>query len=88
MLMLALVMEKPVRDTDEIEYDGGSIQVTPAADLAPGTFAYAPQGNILMSGTFRDAITLADEPAAFDQVNYYTGEIFKECIDNPSGKTN
>lgn len=34
MLMLALVMEKPVRGTVEIEYDNGSTQVIPAADLA------------------------------------------------------
>lgn len=58
MLMLALVMEKPARGTVEIEYDGGSTRVIPAADLAPGTFAYAPQGNMLMNGTVRDAITL------------------------------
>ena len=61
MLMLALGMEDPQRGTVEVEYSGAEPQATKASDLAPGTFAYVPQGNMLMSGSIRDAVTLADQ---------------------------
>ena len=54
MLMLALGMEKPIEGTVEVEFDGENTRIVPAANLAPGTFAYVPQGNMLMSGTVRD----------------------------------
>ena len=64
MLMLALGMEDPGEGTVEVEFAGpggaGVVELIAAADLAPGTFAYVPQGNMLMSGTVRDAVTLAD----------------------------
>lgn len=61
MLMLALGMEDPQRGTVEVEYSGAAPQAVKASDLAPGTFAYVPQGNMLMSGSIRDAVTLADQ---------------------------
>lgn len=61
ILMLALGMEDPQRGTVEVEYSGAAPQAVKASDLAPGTFAYVPQGNMLMSGSIRDAVTLADQ---------------------------
>lgn len=86
MLMLTLGMEKPVRGTVEIEYDSGKAQVIPAADLAPGTFAYVPQGNMLMSGTVRDVVTLADEPVACKQEDRCANDITEMHADKHSGK--
>ena len=60
MLMLALGMNDPQHGTVEVEYSGAEPQVIKASNLEPGTFAYAPQGNMLMSGSIRDAVTLAD----------------------------
>ena len=65
MLMLALGMEDPGAGTVEVNFAGSgdagaAVEAIVAADLAPGTFAYVPQGNMLMSGTVRDAVTLAD----------------------------
>ena len=64
-LMLALGMEDPSEGAVEVEFagsggEGAVVEAIVAADLAPGTFAYVPQGNMLMSGTVRDAVTLAD----------------------------
>lgn len=64
-LMLALGMEDPGEGAVEVEFAGpgggsAAVEAIDAADLAPGTFAYVPQGNMLMSGTVRDAVTLAD----------------------------
>ena len=64
-LMLALGMEDPSEGAVEVEFAGPSggsaaVEAIDAADLAPGTFAYVPQGNMLMSGTVHDAVTLAD----------------------------
>ena len=64
-LMLALGMEDPDEGAVEVEFanpggGGAAVEAIVAADLAPGTFAYVPQGNMLMSGTVRDAVTLAD----------------------------
>lgn len=69
MLMLALGMEDPAEGTVEVEFAGpggadAAVEAIAAADLAPGTFAYVPQGNMLMSGTVRDAVTLADRGGA------------------------
>lgn len=61
MLMLALGMEDPQHGTVEVEYSGAEPQAIKASDLTPGTFAYVPQGNMLMSGSIRDAVTLADQ---------------------------
>lgn len=71
MLMLALGMEDPAEGTVEVEFAGpggadAAVEAIAAADLAPGTFAYVPQGNMLMSGTVRDAVTLADRGGAGD----------------------
>lgn len=60
MLMLALGMEDPQHGTVEVEYSGAAQRVIKASDLAPGTFAYVPQGNMLMSGSIRDTVTFAD----------------------------
>ena len=61
MLMLALGMEDPQQGTVEVEYSGAETQTVKASELAPGTFAYVPQGNMLMSGSIRDTVTLADQ---------------------------
>lgn len=71
MLMLALGMEDPGEGTVEVEFAGpgdagATVEAIAAADLAPGTFAYVPQGNMLMSGTVRDAVTLADRSGEGD----------------------
>lgn len=86
MLMLALGMEKPMGGTVEVKFDGESTRTIPVTDLAPGTFAYVPQGNMLMSGTIRDVVTLADEPATFDQADCGTSDIASACVNNPSRK--
>ena len=64
MLMLALGMENPQHGTVEVEYSGAEAQAIKASDLMPGTFAYVPQGNMLMSGSIRDTVTFADHPDA------------------------
>lgn len=64
MLMLALGMDDPQHGTVEVEYSGVETQAIKASDLKPGTFAYVPQGNMLMSGSIRDTVTLADHPDA------------------------
>lgn len=63
MLMLALGMEDPSAGTVEIEFVNcdGSAEAISASELAPGTFAYVPQGNMLMSGSICEAITLAGD---------------------------
>lgn len=61
MLMLALGMDDPQHGTVEVEYSGAEAQAIKASDLTPGTFAYVPQGNMLMSGSIRDAVMLADQ---------------------------
>lgn len=69
MLMLALGMEDPSAGTVEIEFVSrdSSVEAISASELAPGTFAYVPQGNMLMSGSICEAITLAGE-ATVDRV--------------------
>ena len=69
MLMLALGMEDPSAGTVEIEFVNrdSSVKAIPASELVPGTFAYVPQGNMLMSGSICEAITLAGE-ATVDRV--------------------
>lgn len=64
--MLALGMEEPREGQVKVRFsDGAAIA---AAQLAPGTFAYVPQGNMLMSGSVRDAVCLAAGPdTACDQ---------------------
>lgn len=64
MLMLALGMEDPQHGTVEVEYSGAEPQTIKASNLTPGTFAYVPQGNMLMSGSIRDTVTFADHPDA------------------------
>lgn len=61
MLMLALGMEDPQQGNVEVWYSGAEAQTIKASELAPGTFAYVPQGNMLMSGSIRDTVTLADQ---------------------------
>ena len=86
MLMLALGMEKPIEGTVEVEFDGENTRIVPAANLAPGTFAYVPQGNMLMSGTVRDVVTLANETPTYDRENRCTGEIAGAASASPSRK--
>lgn len=69
MLILALGMEYPQHGTVEVEYFGIRQQAVKTSDLIPGTFAYVPQGNMLMSGSIRDAVTLADRPGTDDLLN-------------------
>lgn len=64
MLMLALGMEDPQCGIVEVEYCEAEAQTIKASDLIPGTFAYVPQGNMLMSGSIRDTVTLADQTDA------------------------
>lgn len=61
MLMLALGMDEPQHGTVEVEYSGAEPQAIKASNLTPGTFAYVPQGNMLMSGSIRNTVTLADK---------------------------
>lgn len=56
-LMLALGMEEPREGRVDVLFSNG--KAIAAAQLAPGTFAYVPQGNMLMSGSVRDAVCLA-----------------------------
>ena len=64
MLMLALGMDDPRHGTVEVEYSGAEPQAIKASNLTPGTFAYALQGNMLMSGSIRDTVMLSDRPGA------------------------
>lgn len=84
MLMLALGMEDPQCGTVEVEYSGAEPQAIKASDLTPGTFAYVPQGNMLMSGSIRDAVTLADQIDTRDQ----SRNASKPCeqTETPSGR--
>lgn len=62
MLRLALGMGEPQTGRVKVCFsDGGAFD---AAELTPGTFAYVPQGNMLMSGTIREAICLSDKPGS------------------------
>ncbi len=63
MLMLVLGMAEPQHGVVEVEYTGADTQAIKASYLAPGTFAYVPQGNMLMSGSIRETVTLADLPS-------------------------
>ncbi len=56
-LMLALGMEEPAEGRVDVLFSDGA--AVPAAGLAPGTFAYVPQGNMLMSGSVREVVSLA-----------------------------
>lgn len=56
-LMLALGMEEPREGNVGVRFSDG--RAIAAAELAPGAFAYVPQGNMLMSGSVRDAVCLA-----------------------------
>lgn len=60
MLMLALGMDDPQHGTVEVEYSGAEARAIKASDLKPGTFAYVPQGNMLMGGSIRDTVALVD----------------------------
>lgn len=62
MLMLVLGMAEPQHGVVEVEYTGADTQAIKASYLVPGTFAYVPQGNMLMSGSIRETVTLADLP--------------------------
>lgn len=73
MLMLALGMEDPQHGTVEVEYSGAELQTIKTINLTPGTFAYVPQGNMLMSGSIRDTVTLADHPDAEGLPNNASG---------------
>lgn len=77
MLMLALGMEDPQHGTVEVEYSGAEPQTIKASNLTPGTFAYVPQGNMLMSGSIRDAVTLAD-PLDTEGLHRSTSESSKQ----------
>ena len=101
MLMLALGMEDPAEGTVEVEFAGpggadAAVEAIAAADLAPGTFAYVPQGNMLMSGTVRDAVMLVDRgggegDSAFDESLYaacaleFVGAL-PQGVDTPLGE--
>lgn len=55
----------------------------PAHELAPGTFAYVPQGNMLMSGTIRDVVTFgneADEKRFRDALRIACAETFVNAL--------
>lgn len=64
LLMLALGMARP--QVGRVVVTFGSDCELDAACLAPGTFAYVPQGNMLMSGSVREAVAFA-EPAPVDE---------------------
>lgn len=58
MLLLALGMYAPQAGEVAVRFSDGKQIMAP--NLAPGTFAYVPQGNMLMSGTIRDAVTFGE----------------------------
>ena len=80
MLMLALGMEDPQHGTVEVEYSGAEAQAIKASDLIPGTFAYVPQGNMLMSGSIRDAVAFADRPDT-ERLSQTTPEHCRQTIE-------
>lgn len=84
MLMLALGMDDPQHGTVEVEYSGAEPQAIKASNLTPGTFAHVPQGNMLMSGSIRDAVMLADKIDTRDQ----SRNASKPCeqTETPSGR--
>ena len=71
MLALALGMAEPAEGHVAVSFaDGVSID---AASLAPGTFAYVPQGNMLMSGSVRDVVALSERGSVDD------GRVWRAC---------
>lgn len=77
MLTLALGMEDPLHGTVEVEYSGSEPQAIKASSLTPGTFAYVPQGNMLMSGSIRDTVALTD-PLDTEGLHHNTSESHKQ----------
>ena len=64
MLALALGMAEPVAGRVAVSFSGGA--AIDAASLAPDTFAYVPQGNMLMSGSVRDVVALSERGSVDD----------------------
>lgn len=62
-LMLAMGMDAPEKGQVNVLFEGG--HAVPAVRLTAGTFAYVPQGNMLMSGTIREVVALgcAESPS-------------------------
>ena len=69
MLALALGMVEPAAGHVTVAFAGGV--AIDAASLAPGAFAYVPQGNMLMSGSVREVVALSErgrveDPSVWD----------------------
>ena len=58
MLALALGMVEPAAGHVTVAFAGGV--AIDAASLAPGAFAYVPQGNMLMSGSVREVVAMSE----------------------------
>lgn len=71
MLALALGMVEPAAGHVTVAFAGGA--AIDAASLAPGTFAYVPQGNMLMSGSVRDVVALSERGSVDD------GRVWRAC---------
>lgn len=71
ILSLALGMAEPGAGRVAVSFLGGA--AIDAASLAPGTFAYVPQGNMLMSGSVRDVVALSERGSVDD------GRVWRAC---------
>lgn len=64
MLALALGMVEPAAGHVTVSFAGGV--AIDAASLAPGAFAYVPQGNMLMSGSVREVVAMSERGSVDD----------------------
>ena len=71
MLALALGMVEPAAGHVTVAFAGGV--AIDAASLAPGTFAYVPQGNMLMSGSVREVVAMSERGSVDD------GRVWRAC---------
>ena len=71
MLALALGMVEPAAGHVTVAFAGGV--AIDAASLAPGAFAYVPQGNMLMSGSVREVVAMSERGSVDD------GRVWRAC---------
>ena len=64
MLALALGMVEPAAGHVTVAFAGGV--AIDAASLAPGAFAYVPQGDMLMSGSVREVVAMSERGSVDD----------------------
>lgn len=71
MLALALGMVEPAAGHVTVAFAGGV--AIDAASLAPGAFAYVPQGDMLMSGSVREVVAMSERGSVDD------GRVWRAC---------